>query len=180
MSLPLDSSPNLILFCSTVSSASVPCLKFVKQFNIPVTIVRLDSKEQRERASKGKHIQVNSVPNLVVIHNDNNVQQFIGRDKIIQWFKNSIRQPIQQQNFNKVKKNIKVPKKTKIEKNPIKEIEEESEEEEVEIEYFDSEDDTTNLSKTETKTLKPISGASIMDIAKEMEKQRKESLSEKL
>lgn len=210
---------NVILFCSSSSPASMPCLKFIKEHNIPVSVVRLDTLESRERAAKGKFIQISSVPTLVVVYQDNNVQQFIGQDKVIKWLANTLkksrsnpppsystprypeqRQPPpsppssseseEEEPIKPVKRRKKKPKKSKkkTSKKVYFEPEEEDEDEggssseEVDIEYFDNDDDVPPKASTQglrvgSAAPKPSTDNSVFDIAKEMERQRKETLS---
>jgi hypothetical protein len=193
---------DIILFCSTTSQASIPCLKFIQQHRLPVKVVRLDTQELRDRASRGKYFQVVTVPNLVVLYNDNNLQQFVGRDKIIRWFTNIIQQnnrpphvaqpvfdeessseeeePVRRRRKPKKKKVVPKPKKKyqKIRKESSSEEEGSSGDE---IEVYE-EDETPPPPSTQglivgSNAPKPSSGSSVFDVAKEMEKQRKQSLS---
>lgn len=191
---------DIILFCSTTSQASIPCLKFIQQHRLPVKVVRLDTQELRDRASRGKYFQVVTVPNLVVLYNDNNLQQFVGRDKIIRWFTNIIQQnnrapPVAQPVFEEessseeeepIRRRRKPKKKKTKSKKKYQKIKKESSSEEEgmsgdEIEIYD-EDETPPPPSTQglivgSNAPKSSSGASVFDVAKEMEKQRKQSLS---
>lgn len=80
----------LLLFISSASSASKPCIQFIYNSRIPVEIIRLDTAEARKCASQGR-LQITCVPSLVVIYQDGNTQLFVGQDKIIYWLTNFIK-----------------------------------------------------------------------------------------
>lgn len=73
------------LFVSTVSPASIACMDTVARSGIPFRVIRLDTKEARESALSGQHFSIDSVPTLMVVHPDGNMQLMKGKDKIIQW-----------------------------------------------------------------------------------------------
>lgn len=80
---------NLILFVSSTSKASGECINILKSNNVPpFNIVRLDTEEARNLAQNGEMFQIQSVPTLVTIYSDGNMQLFTGTPKIVQWFQN--------------------------------------------------------------------------------------------
>ena len=83
---------DVILFCSTTSRASVPCLQIIQQNNMPIRVVRLDTIEMRERVAQGKYFQIRNVPTLVVVYEGNNLQQFVGQPKIMAWLQGMLKQ----------------------------------------------------------------------------------------
>jgi type IV secretory pathway VirB10-like protein len=58
--------------------------------NIKPKLIRLDTKEDRERTIRGTFIQISSVPSLLVVFNDGNIQVFNGQNKIILWLRKII------------------------------------------------------------------------------------------
>lgn len=77
---------HVILFVSSASRESIPCIQFVQQHQFPVRIVRLDTQRERHRAANGDLFQITAVPTLLLIHEDENVQLYAGRPKILEWF----------------------------------------------------------------------------------------------
>lgn len=79
----------LILFCSTASRASIPCMRYAldlrEQRGFPIRVVRLDTREARARAANGKYFQIRTVPALLATYMDGNIQLFVGQPKIMQW-----------------------------------------------------------------------------------------------
>lgn len=74
----------MILFVSTTSPACRQPLEFISRFGkgLPIRVVRLDTVEQRQAAATGRHFQVVSVPTMVMIYEDGNLQMFVGSPKI--------------------------------------------------------------------------------------------------
>lgn len=54
----------------------------VSSSGAPIEIVRLDSRESRVAASRGKHFQITNVPSLVTMFTDGKLQLFVGTDRI--------------------------------------------------------------------------------------------------
>lgn len=54
----------------------------VSSSGAPIQIVRLDSRESRLAASRGKHFQITNVPSLVTIFTDGKLQLFVGTERI--------------------------------------------------------------------------------------------------
>jgi len=114
---------NVVLFTSTTSPSSRKCEEYIWENNLPVTKVRLDTKEQRLRALKGKvradgtAFRISGVPTLVVTYDDGNFQIFPGLEQSIRWLqaasaqaKNN--QPADYEEVEPVKKQkVKKPKK---------------------------------------------------------------------
>ena len=84
---------DVYLFCSTVSPACLPCFQFLKGNRSPIKVVRLDTKEARDRARNGKDFQIKSVPTLMVLYDDGNMQLFIGQQKVMPWMQRAIQTP---------------------------------------------------------------------------------------
>ena len=78
----------VILFISTASRASIPCVNAVKQHQLRISIVKLDSEESRQKAASGKYFQIVGVPALVVIYDNGTIQLFLGGPKILEWMSN--------------------------------------------------------------------------------------------
>ena len=76
---------DLILFVASNSRPSLHTLSVVERMRIPVNVVKLDTAEARQTAMKGKYFQITNVPTLVVIYADGNLQLFVGAPKINQW-----------------------------------------------------------------------------------------------
>lgn len=81
----------IVLFASTISKSCVPCKQFIQKYKLPIQVVNLDTKEDRDTAARGTYFQIVNVPTMVVMYNDNNVQTFVGNDKIIYWLTNFIK-----------------------------------------------------------------------------------------
>ena len=54
----------------------------VSSSGAPIEIVRLDSRESRVAASRGKNFQITNVPSLVTMFTDGKLQLFVGTDRI--------------------------------------------------------------------------------------------------
>lgn len=76
---------DVFLFVSTTSQNSAPVIRFIQENRVPVRVVRLDTPEDRLSAANGKHFQIISVPTLLVLYTDSNIQLFVGYDKILAW-----------------------------------------------------------------------------------------------
>nr|QBK86662.1 MAG: inactivated thioredoxin/glutaredoxin [Marseillevirus LCMAC102] len=152
---------DVILFVSSTSPASAPCIQFVQSYQLPVRFVRLDTIADREAARNGKYFQITVVPTLLVTYSDANVQLFVGQEKILMWLKQVMNSrnkktqqhieesdeiedepPIRQKKKSKrdglydgVPKKSK--KKKKVQKKPVH-FEEESESDESEIQFIDN------------------------------------------
>jgi len=72
----------VILFVSTNSAACQGPITMVSSSGAPIEIVRLDSRESRVAASRGKHFQITNVPSLVTMFTDGKLQLFVGTDRI--------------------------------------------------------------------------------------------------
>ena len=70
------------MFVSTNSSACQGPISMVSSSGAPIEIVRLDSKESRVAAARGKHFQITNVPSLVTLFTDGKLQLFVGTDRI--------------------------------------------------------------------------------------------------
>ncbi len=86
---------SVILFISSNSSACQEPINFCKENNLPARFVRLDTAEQRFRASRGTKFQIIGVPTLVVQYSDGNTQLYSGQRKILSWLSASIPPPQQ-------------------------------------------------------------------------------------
>lgn len=79
--------PSLLLFSSSTSRASLQAEDIVQKTVPGIKIVRLDTKEQRERAKNGKYFSIVSVPTLIAHHPSNKIDIWTGLDKIAELFK---------------------------------------------------------------------------------------------
>lgn len=73
----------VLLFVSTASPNSKPCIEFVTKHNMPVQLIKLDTRQQRERVMRGKVMQITHVPTLVLVFSDGNTQHFSSIAKVI-------------------------------------------------------------------------------------------------
>ena len=89
---------DVVLFISKVSKECMPCVNFIGQNRIPVSIVKLDTESSRLAAQTNKNFQITGVPTLLVVFDNGKVQLFTGRDSIIPWLNNTIKNS--QQNNN--------------------------------------------------------------------------------
>lgn len=76
---------NVLLFVSSTSQSSISPIKFIREHNLPVLIVRLDTIEDRIKAANGQYFKITEVPTLVVFYADDTLQLFVGSDKIMTW-----------------------------------------------------------------------------------------------
>lgn len=76
---------NVLLFVSSTSQSSISPIKFIREHNLPVLIVRLDTIEDRIKAANGQYFKITEVPTLVVFYVDDTLQLFVGSDKIMTW-----------------------------------------------------------------------------------------------
>lgn len=89
-----------ILFIASNSNACMPCIQFVSKQRIPMQLVRLDTEASRRAAANGKFFQITTVPTMVIMYEDGNVQLFLGTPKIIQWLTAMIKSASQKSNEN--------------------------------------------------------------------------------
>lgn len=76
----------VVLFISSTSSVCAELIRdHVSQSNLPISLVRLDTRADRERAMHGKDIQITAVPTLLVGFTDGRYQLFTGKEKIGMW-----------------------------------------------------------------------------------------------
>lgn len=193
----------VILFCSTTSRSSMPCINFAYQNRLPVEIVRLDTEETRERVKHGRYFQIKVVPSLVVFRSQGDLQLFTGQKKVLMWLqsinnnrRNPSRQstPIHTPEFVEESSDDEtsgmydpIPSKRtksrrKKSKRPSKQViqdSEESEDEEVEIEILSEPDSDEGIDGRLPSHGEPSpkdSEVSIKEIAKQMERERKNSM----
>ena len=76
---------DVVLFVSSVSEVCKTTVQFIRQNQLPVRLVRLDTSADRETAARGKYFQIHTVPTLLVTHTDGNIQLFVGNEKAISW-----------------------------------------------------------------------------------------------
>ncbi len=97
----------VVLFVSSTSPASAPCIQFVQSYQLPVRFVRLDTIADREAARNGKYFQITGVPTLLVTYSDGNIQLFAGQEKVLMWLQqvaNSRENHSQSQDHSQTKK----------------------------------------------------------------------------
>jgi hypothetical protein len=80
---------NVLLFISSVSQSCVQPVTYIRERNLPIMVVRLDTVEDRRKAANGPFFKITEVPTMVVSYSDNTVQLFVGSGKILEWM-NSI------------------------------------------------------------------------------------------
>lgn len=86
---------DVVLFVSSMSQVCISPVQFIKQHNLPVRLVRLDTPGDRQAAQNGKYFQIHAVPTLLVTYSDGNIQLFAGQEKILLWLQQALasRQP---------------------------------------------------------------------------------------
>jgi hypothetical protein len=76
----------IILFYSKFSKQCEPCGKFITQNKLPITMVALDTEEERQIAKSGELIQIHGVPTMVVYFQSNEKPKVIETGpSIINW-----------------------------------------------------------------------------------------------
>ncbi len=80
----MAAQPKLFLFSSSTSQKSLHAEELVRKFIPNARIVRLDTKEQRDRAARGKVFSIEEVPTLVAHHPNNKIDLWNGIQKITQ------------------------------------------------------------------------------------------------
>ena len=78
----------IYLFCSTTSPACKPCFEFIKGHPLlaqEIQILRLDTKNDREKAKRGAKFQIRMVPTLMIIYSDGDTSLYQGQRKVISW-----------------------------------------------------------------------------------------------
>jgi hypothetical protein len=83
----------VVLFYSKYSKECGPCVQYIMQNKLPVTLIPLDDKESRNRVLNGSIMQIKNVPSMVVSYVSGDVQLYIGGQKIIAWFSAMTRPP---------------------------------------------------------------------------------------
>lgn len=78
----------IILFTSQTSVSCRVCVNLVKEYDLPIKIVRLDTEEARRKAKYNKKISITKVPTLAVIFDDDDIKIYIGSEKICKWIRN--------------------------------------------------------------------------------------------
>lgn len=170
-----------VLFVSSASKFCQEPLRYAKGSQLPIDIVRLDTKKARERAQRGKYVQINVVPSLMVIFTDGNLQLFTGSEKIVKWIKQAVEftsQPPPQET------QIGTPKQKQY---PVKfdDTDSESEEDDSAVLLNDPKTIQGDLTmsnslssalSTNSNNAKNSKMKSVAEMAKELEKQRTASL----
>lgn len=168
-------------------------------------MVRLDTVESRTAAAHGTYFQITAVPSLAVGHEDGTLQVFVGNEKILRWFESMRRHPpkskapereeieddeSEPEEPPKSKKKEKVvieeddepeptPKPSRRKKSSKKERKKvvTFEEDEPDIEFLgDEPDDTPPPRASKSSKKKPSKMGSLLDQAKQMEKERQATL----
>jgi hypothetical protein len=78
----------IILFTSQSSAPSRVCVNLVKEYDLPIKIVRIDTEEARKKAKYNKKISITKVPTLAVVFDDDDIKIYIGSEKICKWIRN--------------------------------------------------------------------------------------------
>lgn len=81
---------DVILFVSSTSEKCGNVVGYIRQNNMPVRLVRLDTVADRIAAANGPHVQIHTVPSLLIIYEDSNIQLYVGQDKILEWLQSII------------------------------------------------------------------------------------------
>lgn len=172
---------DVVLFTSSNSNASIQIEKVFDSKGLQVQKVRLDTKQDRINASKGKYFQVNVVPTMCVIYADDNTQLFVGCDRIYNWIemvtKNSKKEEIEYEEEEDTYISPKKPKK-KRSKRRAKKVPEFSDDE-IEIEFIEPEPMKKKTKGLDTNMRKNKGDArmnNLYNLAKQMEKDRQNTL----
>ena len=84
---------SIVLFVSSNSQYCAQPVGFVRQLNLPIPIVKLDTIRDRQAAANGKHFQIHAVPTLVVTYQDGTLQMFASQEKILTWLQKLVQPP---------------------------------------------------------------------------------------
>ena len=100
----MSAPPLFVLFTSSASQHSVPCLNFVSANpHIPIQVIRLDTQDARERVLNNPNLKITSVPSLLVHLPNGKIQVYNGVEKIMGIFTQMTNpraaQPPQQQQY---------------------------------------------------------------------------------
>jgi len=72
----------VVLFVSSTSKNCRPCFEYLQEHRIPISVVRLDTAEQRAIALSGQYFSVKTVPALMIGTEEGQIQLYEGLDKI--------------------------------------------------------------------------------------------------
>ena len=184
----MSQSRDVVLFYTTNSPKSQTCIHTIKERQIPIKTICLDSKDIRHRAMHAKNLQIRHVPSLLVVGENGNVKLFVGLTKVLNSLNDIFNsKPIKQQpesiceiegtlldehdftalSSDEIPMFDVTPKKKKKKKKKV------NTNGPVELVMLDDEplqDMTPN-----GKTLKPQGEVDVMKLASQMQKQREES-----
>lgn len=85
----------VVLFYSKYSKECQPIIQYIMNNRLPVSLIPLDDVESRNKALNGPLLQIQRVPTLVVSYVNNDVQLYVGNQKIIAWFSIMTKPPMQ-------------------------------------------------------------------------------------
>lgn len=86
----MASITEVILFVSTASKACDELFQFLQHNPVQLSIVRLDTQEDRQSALTGQYFQIKQVPTMVVVRDDGNLQLFVGCPNIMRWLSEAL------------------------------------------------------------------------------------------
>lgn len=75
----------IVLFSSSASNASAPCEQVIRQYGLPINIVRLDNPSIRDVVRSSSTLQITHLPTLLVNFSDGNIGLFQGQQKTLDW-----------------------------------------------------------------------------------------------
>lgn len=154
----------VVLFISEASKACTPCINLIREYDLPVKIVRLDTAEARKNAKYNKKISIKNVPTLLTIFDDDDINIYIGNEKICKWMR-------------LFKTQIDNNKTQHIEENNDTESSNEDEDENITIINNDDPEETVKPYVSSIQPpQKPSAMKSTLEKAKEMEGQMKKQL----
>lgn len=148
---------DILLFYSMHSQKCRTIFAFIEHHNLPVSPLCVDKKQVRDAISENSTFHVKGVPTIIVIYNDGNAEMYEGV-RSLQFLKDLVREN----------------------QNPPPEEESEDEieiiEDDGDIPYEEESQQPTGLMYSQKKNVKEQKMASVKDLAKQMEIQRKSTL----
>lgn len=184
----------VILFYSKFSKECAPCIQYIINNKLPIILIPLDDQDSRNKVFNGSTLQITKVPTLLVSYTNNDVQLYVGSQKILSWF-SAMAKPVDNSQSSpnpqdivpdtklpsKKKKSKKVPQKTKKTTKHVVPQSDSSHHTEI---IFDNEPTSTHTptklsSKLSTSSTKPSPNDGIMAMAKQMAAERDRHLNYK-
>ncbi len=86
----MASISDVLLYVSSTSDASIQLMQYLNQNPIKLTLVRLDTAEDRAKAKTGGLFKITQVPTMVILRTDGRLQMFIGAPNIVSWIDDAL------------------------------------------------------------------------------------------